>query len=55
MATRADQLEAELEVVRLEEQLSNEKTSKGGAKRETKLALREARKAYREARDGVGA
>ena len=56
MATRAE-LEAQLEVVTLEEALTAEKNAakggKGKASAETKAKLREARLRYRAARDGL--
>ena len=51
--SRADELEAELEVVKLEEKLTTAKDTKKGPSRELKAQVRAARQAYREARGGA--
>ena len=51
MAT-VDELKAQLAVAELEEKLSKAKKTKAGPDRKLKDELREARRAYREARDG---
>lgn len=53
MATRVEQLEAELVVARLEEKLEKAKGTKKGPGRALKQELRDARLRHRAARDGL--
>lgn len=52
--SRASELEAELEVVRLEDKLVKAKSTKAGASDELKQELRAARQAFREQREAAG-
>ena len=54
MAT-TDELRAALEVAELEEQLADAKATDAGPSPELKLALRDARRVYREMREAVAA